>query len=120
VKGGIIGGIIGGILAGLLVQYIFRKCVEWKFPATTVNIAAGGIVGLISGLAVFFLIAPVALKLGEGIRSLLELLVSTNGTLAGLLIWPAIIGGVYHAAILPIVLLEMEKTGNSFLVPLIG
>ena len=38
VKGGIIGGIIGGILAGLLVQYIFRKCVEWKFPATTVNI----------------------------------------------------------------------------------
>lgn len=118
-KGGIIGGIIGGILAGLLVQYIFRKCVEWKFPATTVNIAAGGIAGLISGLAVFFLIAPVALKLGEGIRSLLDLLVSTNGTLAGLiaglLIWPAIIGGVYHAAILPIVLLEMERTGNSFL-----
>jgi fructose-specific phosphotransferase system IIC component len=119
VKGGIIGGIIGGILAGLLVQYIFRKCVEWRFPATTVNIAAGGIAGLISGLAVYFLIAPVALMLGEGIRSLLDLLVSTNGILAGLiaglLIWPAIIGGVYHAAILPIVLLEMEKTGNSFL-----
>nr|WP_263327042.1 PTS sugar transporter [Neobacillus sp. Marseille-Q6967] len=119
VKGGLIGGIIGGILAGLLVQYIFRKCVEWKFPATTVNIAAGGIAGLLSGLAVFFLIAPVALWMGEGIRSLLDLLVSTNGTLAGLiaglLIWPAIIGGVYHAAILPIVLLEMEKTGNSFL-----
>ncbi|MFS0777637.1 PTS sugar transporter [Neobacillus sp. 3P2-tot-E-2] len=119
VKGGIIGGIIGGILAGLLVQYIFRKCVEWKFPATTVNIAAGGIAGLISGLAVFFLIAPVALWLGEGIRSLLDLLVSTNGIIAGLiaglLIWPAIIGGIYHAAILPIVLLEMEQTGNSFL-----
>jgi fructose-specific phosphotransferase system IIC component len=119
VKGGIIGGIIGGILAGLLVQYIFRKCVEWKFPATTVNIAAGGIAGLISGLAVFFLIAPVALWMGEGIRSLLDLLVSTNGIIAGLiaglLIWPAIIGGVYHAAILPIVLLEMERTGNSFL-----
>ena len=119
VKGGIIGGIIGGILAGLLVQYIFRKCVEWKFPATTVNIAAGGIAGLISGLAVFYLIAPVALWLGEGIRSLLDLLVSTNGIIAGLiagiLIWPAIIGGIYHAAILPIVLLEMEQTGNSFL-----
>jgi len=37
------------------------------------------------------------------------------GIIAGLLIWPAILGGVYHAAILPIVLLEMEKTGNSFL-----
>jgi hypothetical protein len=68
---------------------------------------------------VFFLIAPVALWLGEGIRSLLDLLVSTNGIIAGLiaglLIWPAIIGGIYHAAILPIVLLEMEQTGNSFL-----
>ena len=31
------------------------------------------------------------------------------------LIWPAIIGGVYHAAIPPIVLLEMERAGNSFL-----
>ena len=119
VKGGIIGGIIGGIAAGLLVQFIFKKCVEWRFPATTVNIAAGGLAGLISGLAVYFLIAPVALWLGGGIRSLIDFLVSTNGTLAGLiaglLIWPAIIGGVYHAAILPIVLLEMEKTGNSFL-----
>ncbi|WP_462410655.1 PTS sugar transporter [Neobacillus sp. Marseille-QA0830] len=119
VKGGIIGGIIGGICAGLLVQYIFRKCIQWRFPATTVNIAAGGISGLISGLAVYFLIAPVALWLGGGIRWLIDLLVSTNGTLAGLiaglLIWPAIMGGVYHAAILPIVLLEMEKTGNSFL-----
>ena len=37
------------------------------------------------------------------------------GAVAGLLIWPAIIGGVYHAAILPIVLLEMESTGFSFL-----
>ena len=35
--------------------------------------------------------------------------------MAGLLIWPAIIGGVYHAAILPIVLLEMETQGFSFL-----
>ncbi|WP_233201425.1 hypothetical protein [Sporosarcina sp. P13] len=37
------------------------------------------------------------------------------GAVAGLLIWPAILGGIYHAAILPIVLLEMEQTGVSFL-----
>ncbi|MBM4761403.1 PTS sugar transporter [Bacillus sp. B15-48] len=119
VNGGIIGGIIGGIGAGLLVQFIFRKCVEWKFPATTVNIAAGGIAGLISGLIVYFLIAPIALQIGEGIRSLLDTLVAMNpvlaGLIAGLLIWPSIIAGIYHAAILPIVLLEMERTGNSFL-----
>ncbi|MBS4209926.1 PTS sugar transporter [Bacillus sp. FJAT-50079] len=119
VNGGIIGGIIGGIGAGLLVHFIFRKCVEWRFPATTVNIAAGGIAGLISGLIVYFLIAPIALQIGEGIRFLLDSLVSMSplfaGLIAGLLIWPAIIGGIYHAAILPIVLLEMERTGNSFL-----
>ncbi|ECI0413806.1 PTS sugar transporter [Salmonella enterica subsp. salamae] len=37
------------------------------------------------------------------------------GLLAGLVIWPAILGGVYHAVILPLVLLEMEKSGVSFL-----
>ncbi|MFK4997861.1 hypothetical protein ACI2OX_11695 [Bacillus sp. N9] len=57
VNGGLVGGIIGGIGAGLLVHFIFRKCVEWRFPATTVNIAAGGIAGLISGLIVYFLIS---------------------------------------------------------------
>jgi hypothetical protein len=119
VEGGIIGGIIGGIGAGLLGHVLFRKCVQWRFPATTVNIVAGGLSGLISGLIVYFMIAPIALQAGEGIRWLLEAAVSTSsmlaGLLAGLLIWPAILGGVYHAAILPIVLLEMERTGNSFL-----
>lgn len=119
IEGGIIGGMIGGIGAGLIVHYIFRKCVEWRFPATTVNIVAGGISGLIAGLFVYFLIAPIALAAGEAIRLLLETLVSWSpafaGLIAGLIIWPAIIGGIYHAAILPIVLLEMELTSNSFL-----
>ncbi|KAB8135702.1 PTS sugar transporter [Gracilibacillus oryzae] len=119
VDGGIIGGLIGGILAGLLVRFLFQKFVEWRFPMTTVNIAAGGFAGLIAGLLVFYLIAPVALFIGDGIKELIETAVAFNpilaGVIAGVLIWPAIIGGVYHAAILPIVLLEMEKTGNSFL-----
>lgn len=119
VEGGIIGGMIGGIGAGIIVHYVFRKCIEWRFPATTVNIVAGGVSGLIAGLFVYFLLAPVALAAGEGVRTLIESLVSWSpaiaGLIAGLLIWPAIIGGVYHAAILPIVLLEMELTSNSFL-----
>lgn len=119
VEGGIIGGIIGGILAGLLVQYLFMKCVQWRFPMTTVNIVAGGFAGLIAGLIVFYLIGPIALQAGEWIKLIIEQAVAFSpilaGILAGLLIWPAILGGVYHAAILPIVLLEMEKTGNSFL-----
>lgn len=119
VEGGIIGGIIGGILAGIFVHYLFRKCVQWRFPMTTVNIVAGGLSGLAAGLIVYYLLAPIALQTGNGIKTVIESAIAFNpimaGALAGLLIWPAILGGVYHAAILPIVLLEMETAGNSFL-----
>ncbi|MEK3889959.1 PTS sugar transporter [Bacillus sp. FSL K6-3431] len=119
IKGGIIGGIIGGIGAGLFVQLLFLKCVQWRFPMTTVNIVAGGVSGIISGLLVFYFVAPVALMVGDFIKLIIEQAVVFSpvlaGAVAGLLIWPAILGGIYHAAILPIVLLEMEKTGNSFL-----
>lgn len=119
VEGGIIGGILGGIIAGLLSYFIITKCFEFKVPATTANIIAGGLSGIAAGLLVYFLLAPVALFIGEGIKKLLETAISFSpilaGVVAGILIWPAIIGGVYHAAILPIVLLEMESTGNSFL-----
>jgi DNA-binding GntR family transcriptional regulator len=119
VDGGIIGGMMGGIGAGLLSHLLFIKCLQWRFPTTTVNIVAGGLSGLVSGLTVYYLIAPFALQAGELIKWLIEQAVAFSpivaGLIAGLMIWPAIIGGVYHAAILPIVLLEMERTGNSFL-----
>lgn len=117
--GGLIGGIIGGIIAGILASIFIRKAIEWKMPGTTANIIAGGIAGLIAGLFVYFLIAPVALFLGDGVRTLIDFTVGLSpilaGVVAGLLIWPAIFSGVYHAAILPIVLLEMETSGTSFL-----
>lgn len=119
VDGGIIGGMIGGIIAGLLVRVLFQTFVKWRFPMTTVNIAAGGFAGLLSGLLVYYFIGPIALMLGDLVKDLIEVTVAFNpiiaGLIAGVLIWPAILGGVYHAAILPIVLLEMEQTGNSFL-----
>ena len=117
--GGIIGGLATGILAGVLAYYIITMCFRWKVPGTTANIAAGGLAGLTAGFAGMFLIVPVALLLGNGIKSMIDAALSFNaalaGAVAGLLIWPAIIGGVYHAAILPIVLLEMESSGFSFL-----
>lgn len=117
--GGLIGGIIGGILAGVLADIIMRKCLEYRVPGTTSNIFAGAISGLIAGLFVYYAIAPIALYLGEGIRTLIEGAIEFNpilaGALSGFLIYPAIMGGVYHAAILPVVLLEMEATGMSFL-----
>jgi hypothetical protein len=117
--GGIIGGLVAGILAGVLAYYIITLCFKWRVPGTTANIAAGGLAGLAAGLIGMFLIAPLALMAGNGIKALIELALNVSpllaGAIAGLLIWPAIIGGVYHAAILPIVLLEMEAAGFSFL-----
>ncbi len=119
VDGGLLGGIIAGILAGVLSYYIAIQCFKWKVPGTTANIAAGGIAGLAAGLIGKYALAPVALWLGNGICYVIEAAIDFSpllaGALAGLLIWPAIIGGVYHAAILPIVLLEMEAEGFSFL-----
>lgn len=116
---GLIGGIIGGSLAGFLVPKLLVWSFQRNFPSTTANIVAGGVAGLVSGLVVYLLLAPFSLALGNGIRAAIDWAIALSpvlaGALAGLLIWPAIIGGVYHAAILPIVLLEMETTGNSFL-----
>ena len=117
--GGIIGGLVVGILAGVLVYYISVFCYKHNVPGTTVNIASGGIGGLIAGLVGMYVIAPITLWLGNGICSVINACIDYNavlaGAVAGLLIWPAIIGGVYHAAILPIVLLEIEEMGFSFL-----
>jgi len=119
VDGGILGGIVGGILAGLLASYLLKWSFRMKFPATTASLVAGAIGGLIGGVIVYFVLAPITLWIGNGIRLLIQMALDFNailaGAVAGLLIWPAIIGGVYHAAILPIVLLEMETQGNSFL-----
>lgn len=119
VEGGILGGVVGGILAGILANYLLNWSFRMRFPATTASLVSGAIGGLASGLIIYFVLAPITLWAGNGIRALIDSALAFNavlaGAVAGLLIWPAIIGGVYHAAILPIVLLEMEKSGNSFL-----
>jgi len=119
VDGGIIGGLVTGIVAGILAYYIIIICFRYKVPGTTSNIAAGGISGLVAGFIGMYAIAPIALILGDAIKLGIDSAVGFNpilaGALAGFAIWFAIMGGVYHAAILPIVLLEMEQTGYSFL-----
>jgi fructose-specific phosphotransferase system IIC component len=119
VDGGIIGGLVVGIIAGVLAYYIITFCFKHKVPGTTANIAAGGISGLVAGLVGMYAIAPVAAWIGNLIKAAIDWALAYNailaGGIAGFAIWFAIIGGVYHAAILPIILLEMEASGYSFL-----
>lgn len=94
-------GIVAGVIAGIM------------------SVDGGILGGLIAGFAGMYAIAPGALWFGNLVKTIIEACLTFSpllaGAVAGLLIWPAIIGGVYHAAILPIVLLEMESTGFSFL-----
>lgn len=118
-KGGILGGIVGGIFAGMLATYLLNLCFKNNFPATTANIVAGGLSGLFSGFILFYGFAPLMLKAGDSIRWFIEGAVNINpvmaGAIAGALQYPAVIAGIYHAAFLPIILIEMEKYGYSFL-----
>lgn len=119
VDGGIIGGLATGILAGIFAYYLLNLCFKHNVPGTTANIVAGGISGLVAGLIGMYGIAPIALALGNGINSLISMAIDFSpvlaGAVAGFAIWFALMGGVYHAAILPIVMLEMEANGYSFL-----
>lgn len=117
--GGILGGLAVGIIAGILSYYIITFCFRHKVPGTTANIAAGGVAGLAAGLVGMYLIAPVTLWAGNMIKAAIDWALGYNavlaGGIAGFAIWFSIIGGVYHAAILPVILLEMETQGFSFL-----
>lgn len=117
--GGIIDGLAVGVIAGGLVYLVSGFCAMHNVPGTTANIAAGGLSGLVAGLVGKFAFAPVALAAGGAIKGAIDWATAVDpllaGAIAGFAIWFAIMGGVYHAAILPIIMLEMEKTGFSFL-----
>ncbi|RYL97418.1 PTS sugar transporter [Sporolactobacillus sp. THM7-7] len=116
---GIIGGLVGGILAGLCVRYLLKQCIQWQFPMTATNILTGSFGGLIPGIFLYYFSGTFFLQIGRFITSVIQAFVSFNplvmGFLAGVMIWFALLKGGYHAVILPLILLEMEKTGSSFL-----
>ncbi|GAB3278216.1 hypothetical protein [Kineosporia babensis] len=117
-EGGILGGLVGGILAGLLAARLIGLTLAWRFPATTANIVTGALSGLLPGLLVHYALAPVTSAVGDGVKSGIEAALDFSpllaGAFAGAVIWFAIIGGVYHSVILPLVLLEMGQKGHSF------
>lgn len=116
--GGLLGGLVGGILAGLLAAWLIRWTLAHRFPATTANIVTGAIAGLLPGLLVYYALAPFTSLLGSWVKLSIEWAQGVSpllaGALAGLAMWPAIIAGVYHSVILPLVLLEMGEKGHSF------
>lgn len=116
--GGLLGGLAAGILAGLLTSSLIGWTLAHRFPATTANIVAGSLAGLVPGLLVQYLLAPATNWLGDAVKTGIQTALDHNAVLAGALaggvIWFALMGGVYHSVILPLVLLEMGQKGFSF------
>ena len=123
VDGGILGGLIIGILAGVLAYYISVFCFRHNVPGTTVNIASGGLGGLAAGLVGKFLIAPVALWIGNYPFMFSNKIVFA-GALASATVGGAIVGlfNVKGTAYVPAVLapfMANEGKGPAFAVAMI-
>lgn len=116
-EAGIIGAVLGGLAAGWLVPRVFQFGTKRGFPATTVNIATAGVSGLAPGLLLFYVAGPYTSAAGDAIRDALDWVVGLSpaviGLVLGLAMWPLIMKGWYHVAILPLILIEMERYGNS-------
>ena len=124
VDGGILGGLIIGILAGVLAYYISVFCFRHNVPGTTVNIASGGLGGLAAGLVGKFLIAPVALWIGNYPFMFSNKIVFA-GALASATVGGAIVGlfNVKGTAYVPAVLapfMANEGKGPAFAVAMIA
>jgi len=118
-QGGIIGGSLTGILVGTFVHYSVQYLARANVPTTAIQIFSGGFVGILAGVIGNYLMTPISLTIGGAILSILDLAFQFSGVLMGgvlgLLIWPALISGRYHSIVLPIMLIEIEAQGNSFL-----
>jgi len=119
IQGGVIGALIAGLAAGWLIPRVFQLCTQRQFPATSVNITSAVISGLIPGLVMLFAANAWTMTAGDAVRSALTWTLGLNPALAGLAfglcMWPLILKGWYHAVLLPLILIEMEEYGNSFI-----
>ena len=129
----VLAGLLAGWLVGQLAHPIFFHCIVNNVPATMMNLISGGGTGCLVGIT----LVPVAPVLGwctAWIRSVIAwTLTGLPNALLGegetaYIIGRAIVGfiwgclccygskvGLYHAYVLPIILLEMEMGEASFL-----
>lgn len=119
-NGGILAGMLVGIAAGALCPRLLSLAYGLRTPATAATILSTGLAGLVPGALAMLGLAEATAWISEGYRSVLAAALGQFGLFlgaaVGLAIWPSIMfGGLYHAVVLPLILLEMEAYGNSFL-----
>ncbi|RUS46193.1 PTS sugar transporter [Cohnella sp. AR92] len=117
--GGVVGVVLAGLAAGWLTPRVFQLGARLGFPATSVHIATAVLSGVLPGLVMFYGLGEWTMRAADAVRDALEWTVGLSSELVGcgfgLAMWPLIRRGWYHTVLLPLMLLEMERYGNSFI-----
>jgi hypothetical protein len=118
-RGGLISVLAAGFLAAALGNWVIIKAAQLRWPSTMANIIASGGAGVLSGLLCGYVLSIpshlvdhyVALGIDRGLAAAGLWI----GLIVGALMWPLMLRGLYHTVIIPLMVIEMEQRGLSFL-----
>jgi hypothetical protein len=115
---GLISLFVAGVLAGLLGNWIMARASAWQWPSTMNTILASGGAGVVGGLcghALGFASQRVDTVVLDAIDQALVSAGLWIGLVVGLAMWPMIRRGLYHTLVIPLMVVEFEGRGQSFL-----
>lgn len=116
---GLVSLYVAGILAGLLGNWIMVRASAWQWPSTLDTILASGGAGVVAGLVGGPLLAPGSQAVDRIVLDAIEQGLARAGLwiglAVGLLMWPMIRRGLYHTLVIPLMVVEFEGHGESFL-----
>ena len=118
-RGGLVSVLVAGFAAGALGNWVIIKAAQLQWPSTMANIIASGGAGVVSGLIAGYALGfashaldhYVALGIDRGLQSAGLWI----GLVVGALMWPLMLRGLYHTLVIPLMVIEMEQRGLSFL-----
>jgi hypothetical protein len=115
-RAGVLGGLTAGFLAALLARFVLARAPGWNWPGTATEIMAGGLCGALPGWACGSILAGPGRAFQGWVESGVGHVAGLpTGVVLGALLWPALVRGLYHSLILPLIVLEIAVTGESFL-----
>jgi hypothetical protein len=107
-----------GLLAGFLGNWIVVRTAMWGWPSTIGSMVASGGAGVIAGL-IGVAVGVVSRPIDRAVLDAMDLVLANYGVWVGLVLglamWPLIRRGLYHTLIIPLMIIEYEGRGLSFL-----
>jgi len=115
---GLLSVLVAGVLAGALGNWVIVRTAIWGWPSTIGAMVAGGGTGVVAGLVGVLLgviSSPLDRLILDTIDGALLAYGIWIGLVVGLAMWPLIRRGLYHTLVIPLMVVEFEGRGLSFL-----